>query len=48
MYRLRQKIESDPFDPKILITQPGGCGAEIIARHPRSHDREDMVFDPIH
>ena len=20
----------------------------IIARHPRSHDREDMVFDPIH
>ena len=25
-----------------------GCGAGIIARHPRSHDREDMVFDPIH
>ena len=25
-----------------------GCGAEIIARHPRSYDREDMVFDPIH
>ena len=25
-----------------------GCGAEIIARHPRSHDREDLVFDPIH
>ncbi len=24
MYRLRQKIESDPFDPKILITKPGG------------------------
>ncbi len=24
MYRLRQKIESDPFDPKILITEPGG------------------------
>ena len=23
-------------------------GAEIIARHPRSYDREDMVFDPIH
>ena len=20
----------------------------IIARHPRSYDREDMVFDPIH
>ena len=25
-----------------------GCGAEIIARHPRSYDHEDMVFDPIH
>jgi transposase len=25
-----------------------GCGAEIIARHPRSYDREDMIFDPIH
>ena len=23
-----------------------GCGAGIIARHPRSYDREDMVFDP--
>ncbi len=25
-----------------------GCGAEVTARHPRSYDREDMVFDPIH
>ena len=25
-----------------------GCGAEIIARHRRSYDREDLVFDPIH
>ncbi len=25
-----------------------GCGAGIIARHPRSHDREDLIFDPIH
>ena len=25
-----------------------GCGAEIIARHPRSYEREDMVFDPVH
>jgi transposase len=25
-----------------------GCGAEIIARHPRSYDREDMVFDAVH
>jgi len=25
-----------------------GSGGEIIARHPRCYDREDMVFDPIH
>jgi hypothetical protein len=25
-----------------------GCGGEVIARHPRCHDREDMVFDPVH
>ncbi len=24
VYRLRQKIERDPFDPKILISKPGG------------------------
>jgi transposase len=25
-----------------------GCGGEIIARHPRCYDREDMIFDPVH
>mgnify|MGYP000005842828 FL=1 len=25
-----------------------GCGAEIIARHPRSYEREDLIFEPIH
>ena len=25
-----------------------GCGGEIIARHRRSYDREDLIFDPIH
>jgi hypothetical protein len=25
-----------------------GSGGEIIARHPRCYDREDMVFDPVH
>ena len=25
-----------------------GCGGGIIARHARSYEREDMVFDPIH
>lgn len=25
-----------------------GCGGQIIARHSRCYDREDMAFDPIH
>ena len=25
-----------------------GCGTEIIARHRRSYEREDTVFDPLH
>jgi DNA-binding response OmpR family regulator len=33
VYRLRQKIESDPFDPKILITKPGGY--RLVGRRPR-------------
>ena len=24
------------------------CGAEVIARHVRSYEREDMIFDPLH
>jgi hypothetical protein len=24
------------------------CGNEVIARHRRSYDREDMIFDPLH
>ena len=24
------------------------CGSEVIARHPRSYDRDDFVYDPIH
>ena len=24
------------------------CGAEVIARHPRSYQRDDFVYDPIH
>ena len=24
------------------------CGTQVIARHPRSYDREDFVFDPLH
>ena len=25
-----------------------GCGGEIVARHRRCYDREDMIFDPVH
>jgi hypothetical protein len=24
------------------------CGTKVIARHPRSYEREDFVFDPLH
>ena len=24
------------------------CGTEVIARHPRSYERDDFVYDPIH
>ena len=24
------------------------CGAEVIARHRRSYERDDFIFDPIH
>ena len=25
-----------------------GCGAEVVARHRRSYEKADMVFDPMH
>lgn len=25
-----------------------GCRGEVIARHPRCYDREDMIFEPVH
>ena len=25
-----------------------GCGGEAIARHRRTYDHEDLVFDPVH
>ena len=25
-----------------------GCGAEVIARHRRSYERADLIFDPLH
>src|SRR5919202_811650 len=32
------------YDGEVVIA----CGAEVIARHPRSYGREDFVFDPLH
>jgi hypothetical protein len=25
-----------------------GCGAELIARHRRSYEREDVLLEPLH
>ena len=30
--------------PAVII----GCGSEVIARHPRSYERDDFVYDPVH
>ena len=40
----RQEVWIRGYVHEVVI----GRGAEIIARHPRSYDREDMVFDPVH
>ena len=24
------------------------CGSEVIAKHPRSQERDDFVYDPVH
>jgi hypothetical protein len=32
------------YVPEVVIA----CGTEIIARHPRSYEREDFVYDPLH
>ena len=32
----------------LSIASSLACGSETIAIHPRSYDRDDMVFDPLH
>jgi transposase len=39
-----QQVWIKGYVDKIVI----GCRGEIIASHPRSYDREDMIFDPVH
>jgi len=39
-----QKVLIRGYVHEVVIS----CGAEVIARHPRSYDREDFVFNPLH
>jgi hypothetical protein len=39
-----QKVLIRGYVHEVVIS----CGAEIIARHPRSYEREDFVFNPLH
>jgi transposase len=39
-----QKVLIRGYVHEVVIS----CGTEIIARHPRSYEREDFVFDPLH
>ncbi len=39
-----QKVWLRGYVDEVVI----GCGGEIIARHPRSYEREDLIFNPIH
>ena len=39
-----QKVLVRGYVHEVVIT----CGAEVIARHPRSYEREDFVFNPLH
>ncbi len=39
-----QKVWVRGYVDQVVI----GCGGEVIARHPRSYEREDLIFDPLH
>ena len=39
-----QKVVIRGYVHEVVIS----CGAEVIARHPRSYEREDFVFNPLH
>jgi transposase len=43
-YRLNDYSVPTSFGHREVLA----CGSEIIARHPRSYEREDFVFDPLH
>jgi transposase len=39
-----QRVMLKAFVWEVVIS----CGREVIARHRRSYDREEMIFDPLH
>ncbi len=39
-----QKVLIRGYVHEVVIS----CGAGIVARHARSYEREDFVFDPLH
>ena len=39
-----QKVLIRGYVHEVVIS----CGTEVIARHPRSYEREDFVFNPLH
>ena len=39
-----QKVQVRGYVHEVVIA----CGAEVIARHVRSYEREDLIFDPLH
>jgi hypothetical protein len=39
-----QKVLIRGYVHEVIIA----CGPEVIARHPRSYEREDFVFNPLH
>ena len=42
-YGHRDVLERGYVDQVVI-----SCGSEVIARHPRSYERDDFVYDPIH
>ena len=42
-YGLRDVLVRGYVDQVVI-----SCGSEVIARHPRSYERDDFVYDPIH
>ena len=42
-YGYRDVLVRDYVDEVVI-----SCGSEVIAKHPRSYERDDFVYDPIH